>query len=376
MLMPQAGNTQRRTLALLSSLCLFLSAIEYIIPKPLPFMRIGLANLPLLLALDIFGPMDFFLLVMVKILGQGILSGSLFSYVFLFSLAGSLSSAGLMYALRKLLGQKLAGFAGIGCAGAMSSNAVQLILARFLIFGASLRYLVPPFLLSGLITGITLGIFCEIFCRRSLWYAIHSSGQFSDANIQKHKNEQEEALTEISVRKPEKNSFFENQRQKRQERWNKRLNNKLLFIIGLIIAAALILSPSVPICAIIFLLSCILAWISGKKNNIALSLIVMTGIIFFNLLTPYGKVLIEFGSLRITQGSLMTGLRKAFTLQGLVMLSGACIKSDLRLPGKFGLLLAEAFQLLEKMRERKNTIRRGHIIEGIDRLMRELEATV
>lgn len=35
------------------ALCFFLSAIEFVIPKPLPFLRIGLANVPLILALDV-----------------------------------------------------------------------------------------------------------------------------------------------------------------------------------------------------------------------------------------------------------------------------------------------------------------------------------
>ena len=44
----------RKTIALLGAFCLFLSTIEYMIPKPMPFMRIGIVNLPLMLALDIF----------------------------------------------------------------------------------------------------------------------------------------------------------------------------------------------------------------------------------------------------------------------------------------------------------------------------------
>ncbi|MDR1230490.1 MAG: heptaprenyl diphosphate synthase, partial [Spirochaetaceae bacterium] len=34
----------RKTAALLGAFCLFLSSIEYMIPKPLPFMRLGIAN--------------------------------------------------------------------------------------------------------------------------------------------------------------------------------------------------------------------------------------------------------------------------------------------------------------------------------------------
>ena len=373
LLMPQAGNVPANkltpgtaTLPLLGSLCLFLSAIEYIIPKPLPFMRIGLANLPLLLALDLLSPADFLLLILIKVMGQGILSGSLFSYIFLFSLAGTFSSAALMYGMRKLLGKKHSGFAGIGCAGALLSNGVQLLLARYLIFGASIQYLAPPFLAAGFISGITLGVLCEIFCRRSQWYAI-CLGEREDGARNKG-----QPLPSAPAPGSHALPKWEVQRMRRREQWNKLFKSPPLFCGGAALAAALILSPSLRSCGFVFLFLCVLAWISGKKTNIALTITVMAGIVFFNLFAPYGKVLFEIGALHITQGSLEAGLRKALILEGLVMLSGACIKSDLRLPGRFGCLLAESFRLLEKMREYKANIRRGRIIEGIDRMLMEL----
>ncbi len=163
----------RKNLALLGALCLFLSAIEYMIPKPLPFMRIGLANMPLMLALDIFPFTAFLLLVCVKIIGQALITGTLFSYVFLFSLVGTFLSAALMFALRRLLGKKHITFVGIGTAGAVISNLSQLALAHFFIFKGNVRYIAPPFLLTGLITGIALGVFCEAFTRVSKWYQIN-----------------------------------------------------------------------------------------------------------------------------------------------------------------------------------------------------------
>ena len=80
---------RRNLIAFFASLCLFLSAVEYVIPKPLPFMRLGLANMPLVLALYVFGAKEILLLVLLKILGQGFITGTLFSYIFLFSAAGS-----------------------------------------------------------------------------------------------------------------------------------------------------------------------------------------------------------------------------------------------------------------------------------------------
>uniref|UniRef100_A0A7C3I1M9 Heptaprenyl diphosphate synthase n=1 Tax=Gracilinema caldarium TaxID=215591 RepID=A0A7C3I1M9_9SPIR len=158
------------TLALLGALCLFLSTIEYLIPKPLPFIRIGIANIPIMLAIDLFPFSSFFLLVMIKVIGQAIITGSLFSYVFLFSLGGTLASALGMFTLRRLIGKQGISFIGIGIVGALLSNGVQIILAWLFIFGPSAQFIAPPLLLLGLVTGLLLGIFCQNFSEQSRWY--------------------------------------------------------------------------------------------------------------------------------------------------------------------------------------------------------------
>jgi heptaprenyl diphosphate synthase len=163
----------RKTTALLGAFCLFLSSIEFMIPKPLPFMRLGIANLPLMLALDILPFSLFVLLVGIKIFGQSLITGTLFSYVFLFSLTGTVIAAFSQFLLRRLVGSRLLSFAGIGVAGGLLSNLTQLVLARAFIFGESIRYLAPPFLAAGAATGLVLGLFCESFVGRSRWYASH-----------------------------------------------------------------------------------------------------------------------------------------------------------------------------------------------------------
>ncbi len=170
--MEQPGNREmnRRTIALLGAFCLFLSTIEYMIPKPMPFMRLGIANLPLLIALDIFTFRAFLLLVIIKILGQALVTGTLFSYVFLFSLAGTAASALVMFGLRRGLGAGRISFIGVSAAGAVVSNLLQILLAWLFVFGPIVKYIIPPFLAAGIITGIALGVFCEYFTAKSLWY--------------------------------------------------------------------------------------------------------------------------------------------------------------------------------------------------------------
>jgi len=169
-LMQAPGKLSKRTLALLGGCCFFLSALEYMVPKPLPFIRIGLANIPMLLALDIMPFPSYILLGCLKILGQALVSGTLFSYVFLFSLGGTGVSALLMYALHRGLGKEKLSLIGISAAGAVASNGVQIVLAYFFVFGSSIRYAAVPILAFGIVTGTVLGIIAEYFVRRSLWY--------------------------------------------------------------------------------------------------------------------------------------------------------------------------------------------------------------
>jgi heptaprenyl diphosphate synthase len=156
--------------AFLGALCLFLSTIEYLIPKPIPFLRVGIANLPILMSLDLLPVPLLLLLVVLKVLGQGLIGGTLFSYVFLFSAAGSFASAFAMLAARRLMGKRMS-LVGVGVVGALFSNTVQVVLARLLIFGEGAWLIAPPFLALGTVTAALLGAFAERFVVRSRWLA-------------------------------------------------------------------------------------------------------------------------------------------------------------------------------------------------------------
>ncbi|MBN2873544.1 MAG: Gx transporter family protein [Spirochaetales bacterium] len=141
------------------------------LPRPLPFVRLGLANLPILLAVDLLPFGAYMVLALVKVVGMSVLTGSLFSYVALFSLAGTLASALVMRGLRALAGPRVLSYLGLCVAGAVASNAAQIALARVFIFGDSARYMAPALLALALVSGITLGVFTESFAARSTWLA-------------------------------------------------------------------------------------------------------------------------------------------------------------------------------------------------------------
>ena len=114
-----------------AALCLFLSVVEYAIPKPLPFLRLGLANLPVLLSFPKLRKKNIVLLVFMKTVGQGLISGTLFSYVFVFSAAGSFASALGMGSFYYLFVYKksnpVMGFVGLSLIGALCNTATEFI---------------------------------------------------------------------------------------------------------------------------------------------------------------------------------------------------------------------------------------------------------
>ena len=165
------GRTEKLEFAaFLGALCLFFSAIEYLFPKPVPFFRLGLANLPILISLEFFSAQYVFLLVLLKVLGQGLINGTLGSYVFLFSVAGSFASAVVMYGAYRA-GGRFISLVGVSIFGALASNAVQIILSIAFIFGSSARIIAPLFMTLGLASGTAVGLFAERFQRKSVWLA-------------------------------------------------------------------------------------------------------------------------------------------------------------------------------------------------------------
>lgn len=131
-------------------------------------MRLGLANLSILIGLELLSPGNVIVLVLFKAVGQGLIQGTLFSYIFLFSLAGSLASGVIMILTRLLLGNRIT-LIGISVIGALASNSTQIVLARYVIFGESAWLIAPAFFLIGTISSATLGAFSEVFYRRSKW---------------------------------------------------------------------------------------------------------------------------------------------------------------------------------------------------------------
>ena len=160
--------SNRLFIAKLGALSIFFSTIEYLFPRPVPFFRLGLANAALLLSLEFLNPGEYLVLLILKVLGQGLINGTFASYVFLFSLAGTFSSGWLMFLLHRAGGRHIS-LMGVSIAGAMASSMTQLVLSVYFVFGEKSWLMMPWFTLSSLGTGLLIGWFSNRFQRESRW---------------------------------------------------------------------------------------------------------------------------------------------------------------------------------------------------------------
>jgi heptaprenyl diphosphate synthase len=161
-------------------------------------------------------------------------------------------------------------------------------------------------------------------------------------------------------------------RQKRREWFDGLFPAGPLFITALIIMPALLFNPDTLTRVFQFFFFWFLAWLSGRKDNPLITILIILVIVFFNLLVPYGRVIASLGIFRITAGSLLAGIHRAVTLEALVMLSRAAVRPGLRLPGAFGEILGESFRIFGLIAERGITVKGADVCSGIDRLMLEL----
>lgn len=138
-----------------TALALIFSYVETLIPLSIgiPGVKLGLANLIIIIALYKMGVKEAFVLSVVRIVLSGFIFGNLFSIVY--SLAGGLLSLSVMVLLKK--GNHFS-LLGISIAGGVFHNVGQLIMAAVVLESLSIGYYLPVLLLSGMATGLLIGI--------------------------------------------------------------------------------------------------------------------------------------------------------------------------------------------------------------------------
>ena len=145
------------------ALAFVLSYLEYCIPFSIgiPGVKLGFANIVVIVALFVLKPSDAFFIQLIRIVLAGLTFGSLSSM--LYALAGGIGSYVVMVLLIKT---KWFSPTGISVAGGISHNIFQLFVACFILETSQLFYYLPILLLSGTIAGTVIGIIGSLLIRR------------------------------------------------------------------------------------------------------------------------------------------------------------------------------------------------------------------
>lgn len=151
------------TYGLLVALAFILSYIESLFPLSLaiPGIKLGLANLVVVIALYSMGVKDALLLSMLRILLVGFTFGNL--SMMLYSLAGGMLSWLLMTIFRKT---KLFGMTGVSIIGGIAHNIGQIGVAILVVETFDIAYYLPFLMISGVLTGAVIGILGAMINKR------------------------------------------------------------------------------------------------------------------------------------------------------------------------------------------------------------------
>lgn len=146
-----------------SALALIFSYVESLIPISLgiPGVKLGLANLIIVIGLYKMSLKEVYLLSLVRVLLSGFIFGNYFSI--LYSLAGALLSVTVMALLKKNGGFSVM---GVSIAGGVFHNIGQLFVAMIVVETFGVVYYVPVLLIAGLITGMLIGITANEMLKR------------------------------------------------------------------------------------------------------------------------------------------------------------------------------------------------------------------
>ncbi len=319
-------QSRNKSLAYLCALTLLFSYAEMILPRLVPFFRLGFANMVILIALDIDFA-SFIVLSILKAAAASLMGGTLFSPFFLISLAQSLLSALVMRLLYKLISKKLLSLYGISIAGSAASALVQIGLAS-LYTGKGTFSLLGPMLIFNTISGILTAFLCE-----------------------KLKLEDNLNFTKL----PEATSATHSQ----QKRMPPAL--QIIFAILLLsISASIFFIKNLSLLACIFALSLIAQKLCKRKIYLIPHLSLWLFIFISMIFVPNGEVLFKFTFISITKGSITMALQKALILSTVSALSQCAVSLK---PGNNTLLglSFEYYRLMIKRFAEKN----GSIINKI-----------
>ncbi|MDZ7318759.1 MAG: Gx transporter family protein [candidate division KSB1 bacterium] len=161
------GNSRLARLSLLVALGLILFMFESFIPRPLPWLKPGLAHVATLLAMYLLGNRSAIMVVVLRVFIGSLLLGTLLNPAFILALGGSLSATLVMGLVRHYLSRVFSIF-GISIIGALVHNLTQLFLVQMiLVRRTEIYYLAPFMMLTSLVTGFIVALVAWLLLSRT-----------------------------------------------------------------------------------------------------------------------------------------------------------------------------------------------------------------
>lgn len=143
---------------------LLLFVFEAYIPRPIPWLKLGLANIATIIALYWLGWGAALIVSVFRILIGSFFTGNLLTPGFFLSVSGGLlavTAMGLFFYLR------IFGIISVSVIGAVFHNLGQLLAAVYFLFkNAVIWYLLPVLFVAGIITGIVIGFISFYLLKR------------------------------------------------------------------------------------------------------------------------------------------------------------------------------------------------------------------
>jgi heptaprenyl diphosphate synthase len=148
-------------IAFFAGLSAFLGVAENFIPSPIPFLKLGLSNIPVCLGFTVFSFKESLFIILFKVVISHLFKGTLFSYLFLIGLSGNILFLLIGYPFYQLF-KKHISFVSLSMISALSHNAGQIMMAYFFIPAKPLYFIALLFLVLGVIFGFINGVICNI----------------------------------------------------------------------------------------------------------------------------------------------------------------------------------------------------------------------
>jgi len=143
-------------LGVFGGLAIAVSVLESLVPQPLPWARIGFANIVILIALYLDGTLAAIVVGVLKVLGGALVMGSGFSPAFWLALSGTTASLIVMIPLVHL--PRWFSPIGVAIVGAAAFNTAQLFMAGMILVGIpNLFVLLPIMLIISVFSGGIIG---------------------------------------------------------------------------------------------------------------------------------------------------------------------------------------------------------------------------